>query len=597
MKIILRAALTVMFCTIMTLCLAPCACAESGDWGNLHWNLDASGQLTISGSGEINSSDENSSSDSFPWSDKTEKIKKAVIEEGITGIGENSFYNCTNMESISIPASMTNIDMHAFNNCWALDAFQVNTNNKNFSDLDGVLFDKSQKIIMKFPEGRTGNYTIPATVAEIGELAFDCSNLKTVIIPNGVESIGYASFFGSKIERITLPDSVTSIGFECFSFCYNLEHINLPGGLQSIPSYAFEECRSLTEITIPDNVSTISNVAFCNCTNLRSVSFSCRVRNIYEQAFENCTSLSKVYYNGRQISWNAILIEEGNDALTNAEIIFDFPGVSGNWGNLNWMLDSNGLLTISGRGEMDTFRVYSDDGSFGIDLRAWHDYSSEVQSILIEEGVTTIGQEAFVNFKNLTSVTLSNTVTVVDEFAFSGCSQLSTIMIPESTTQIGLASFEYCAGLKSVMLPKNIGYISCYAFFECTSLSDIFYSGTGNDWSEVYIDEYNDPLTSASIHYITSADFILPFSLSVISDSAFAGGAFSYVRLSENTATVEKNAFANCPNLKYVFIPSSTTNIAADAFAGVSNLTILGVGGSTAESYAALHGYSFIPIS
>jgi hypothetical protein len=99
------------------------------------------------------------------------------------------------------------------------------------------------------------------------------------------------------------------------------------------------------------------------------------------------------------------------------------------------------------------------------------------------------------------------------------------------------------------------------------------------------------------IHYNFKPDFILPAALTEIGEEAFAGGAFSFVKLSENTTMIGSNAFADCPNLMQIFIPNAETVIDENAFGNMQSLTIIGKTGSTAETYATAHGYTFIAVS
>ncbi len=92
-------------------------------------------------------------------------------------------------------------------------------------------------------------------------------------------------------------------------------------------------------------------------------------------------------------------------------------------------------------------------------------------------------------------------------------------------------------------------------------------------------------------------DFILPPALTKIEDEAFAGGAFIYVKLPEQAVSIGRNAFADCPNLTYIYIPAQTTEIHAEAFGNIQGLTILGNAGSYAETYAQDHNYVFISVS
>ena len=146
-------------------------------------------------------------------------------------------------------------------------------------------------------------------------------------------------------------------------------------------------------------------------------------------------------------------------------------------------------------------------------------------------------------------------------------------------------------------LPASLREIDSIAFYNCGSLTDVYYGGTQQQWNAITIGSSNSNLLNATIHCSDGIVryFILPASLTTIEAEAFAGGAFSYVKLPEGATTIGSRAFADCPSLRYIYIPEATTGIAADAFSGVSGLTILGKSGSYAEFYAQRNGYAFSP--
>ena len=127
--------------------------------------------------------------------------------------------------------------------------------------------------------------------------------------------------------------------------------------------------------------------------------------------------------------------------------------------NLTYTLDSNGVLTISGTGDMQ-------DSSFGWD-------TSLIKSVVINDGVTSIGGEAFKNCTNLTSITIPDSVRSIGRYAFSGCNGLTSITIPDSVTSIGNYAFRGCTGLTSITIPDSVTSIGSYAFYDCTGLTRI----------------------------------------------------------------------------------------------------------------------------
>lgn len=183
--------------------------------------------------------------------------------------------------------------------------------------------------------------------------------------------------------------------------------------------------------------------------------------------------------------------------------------------NLTWVLDSEGTFTISGKGKMDDYPTAEG-------LIPWTQYKERIYSVIIQEGVTTVGDSAFWECKNLTSVKLSSTITSIGESAFDACTRLKNIdvsntkiteigawafshsgltafSIPEGVTSIESSAFWGCENLKSIVIPDSITEISYYdAFYACTALKDIYFGGDEAKWNQIY--QGND-LGNVTIHY------------------------------------------------------------------------------------------------
>ena len=169
----------------------------------------------------------------------------------LTSIGTIAFYKCTSLTSVTIPSSVTSIGYGSFDYCTSLTSIMVDENNTAYSSVDGVLFKNGGEELIKYPAGKTStSYSIPDGVKSISEFAFsDCTSL----------------------ESITIPDSVTSIGESAFNSCSSLESITIPYGVTSIGNYVFYDCTSLTGITIPNSVTEIKYGAFYGCSGLKDV--------------------------------------------------------------------------------------------------------------------------------------------------------------------------------------------------------------------------------------------------------------------------------------------------------------------------------------
>ena len=259
------------------------------------------------------------SSASSPWLIDSEKIKKVMIEDGVTSIGNCFFYWCTSLTSITIPNSVMSIGNYAFYKCKSLTSITIpnsvtsigdyafaysgltsitipnsvasigNRAFENCPDLTSITVEKgntkydSRDNCNAIIETNTNkliagckNTTIPNSVTSIGERAFEfCSSLTSITIPNSVTSIGRGAFYDcSSLTSITIPNSVTSIGESAFCDCFGLTSITIPNSVTSIGERTFEDCESLTSITIPNSVTSIGERAFCDCFGLTSITFN-----------------------------------------------------------------------------------------------------------------------------------------------------------------------------------------------------------------------------------------------------------------------------------------------------------------------------------
>ena len=163
--------------------------------------------------------------------------------------------------------------------------------------------------------------------------------------------------------------------------------------------------------------------------------------------------------------------------------------------NLTWKLD-NGTLTISGTGEMKNYSGNLNQSA------PWHSNIKSIKSVVIEKGVTNIGDYAFSWCNSLTSITIPNSITSIGSCTFSSCSSLTSITIPNSVTSIGFGTFENCSNLTSITIPNSMTSIGYKAFKDCSSLKDVYYTGTKGKWEKMDIDNNgNDDLLNATIHY------------------------------------------------------------------------------------------------
>ena len=218
---------------------------------------------------------------------KTVDIPSTIGGYKVTKIGDGAFYGCTGLKSVTIPSSVKEIGDWAFWDCTGLTKITVDKNNKNYTSVDGVLFNKDKTIILVYPSAKGSSYVIPSSVTYIGKNAFNgCTGLKSVTIPSSVKEISSQAFATcTGLKSVTIPNSVTRISWEVFLGCTGLTSATISRSATYIGEGAFNGCTSLKSVTIPNSVTEIGERAFNDCTGLKSVTIPNSVTKIGDYAF------------------------------------------------------------------------------------------------------------------------------------------------------------------------------------------------------------------------------------------------------------------------------------------------------------------------
>ena len=428
-------------------------------------------------------------------------VKKIVIEEGVTSIGNSAFAYCRGLISITIPDSVTSIGEWAFDGCTSLPSITISSS---------------------------------VTSIEFGTFK-DCSSLTSITIPDGVTSIGaYAFSKCSSLTSITIPDSVTSIkAYAAFNGCTSLKTISLSCGsilkrsdfsdqanLVSYTSHILtktaakavtctengnkeywtcEHCKKyfLSNDTNPETAKAVEQSEFIipashKLTKVEAKDATCSESGNKE--YWTCEHCGKYFLSDDTNPETAKAVElsetitpalKHKNATTRGASKPDGtkPGYSGDrycpdcdkvvekgytyWieDNLTWKLYEDGTLNISGTGAMKNYG-YSNNRSPVF-------WNTDVTSIVIEEGVTSIGNNAFYDCTSLTSVTIPGNVESIGESAFYYCDNLTDVTLQDGVKSIGDAAFIWCNNLTNIVLPNSVTSIGYYAFKDCTSLTSI----------------------------------------------------------------------------------------------------------------------------
>ncbi len=487
----------------LLLCAAIPAYAAGGTWDGVQWNING-GVLTVSG-GDVPSA---STSYQAPWHKFAPNVTKIVIGDGVASVGERAFdgmyavqtvdiggvtsvgayafSDCSSLTSVTLPA-VTSIGSYAFAECtslktvtlaptlayvgecpWeactALTSFTAFAGD-SFSASDGVLLGDGS--IVRFPPAKTGAYTVPGGIAKIARGAFrDCL-----------------------LESVDLG-AVTEIADGAFAYSKNLAGVTL-ASVQNIGASAFYGCTSLRDIDFSENLVSIGNRAFADCGMLGTVTFRGTSPAMGEGVFDRAGQSFTVMFPSDAEGFTSPLWL-GYPALASGN-------VGGTEDGYSWVLDTDtGLLTVTGEGEIPDFAAPSD--------APWYTYRRAVREIRAEDGITSVGNNAF-TFTSASYAVLPDTVVRIGDSAFAGCALLETVRA-DGVTDVGVTAFYGDASLGAVSL-VSVERIGKQAFSECSALKYLMTGKAAPETGE-YAFDFCDSVTLLYPVGATGYDGTLP---------------------------------------------------------------------------------------
>lgn len=354
-------------------------------------------------------------------------ISSLKVGNGVTAIGDGSFWSCTNLLSANLPSSVKQIGNSAFSGC-------VKLQSASFPGATGLGYQAF------YGCSSLPSVTIPQAIKKIASGLFeDCSSLTTVILGDSVTQISGNAFYGcSKLITINLPNTLQDISSQAFHGCSSLSSIKFFNQLKSIGTYAFSGCSALSEIQFPASLTSLGDNAFENCNGLASLTIPSTLRTIGDYAFSKCSNL------------NSLTIGDASS-----------PGLS----------LSIGMYAFSGCTNVTTLTLNKNNTDSS--LRSAFMDLSELTTVNISKCVSRINTFSFYGCSKIKTLDIPNSVTTIGDAAFQGCTSLTNVNLPVSLENIPNGLFYGCSNLNSIYIPSTVKIIGSYAFYDCTSLTTL----------------------------------------------------------------------------------------------------------------------------
>ena len=460
-------------------------------------------------------------------------------------IQTQAFSGCTEITSVSVPASVSYIGANAFNRCTGLTAVTLN---EGLRHLDANAFSGCSALTA---------IELPATLASVGGNPFQaCTSLTDITVAEGNTAFRVVDglLLSSAGVLHTYPQGLAKT------------ELTIPEGTVAIDGFAFTNVADLTTVVLPDSLVTIESMAFTGCAELKTMIVPATVTDIQQNAFMSCPNLT-------------LTVEADSAALAFAQkysipyILLATPASAFRYTNtgtgiLITGLNDTALKTIIIPETIEDLPVMV--------IQPMAFQGAAASSIVIPSGVTYIGQSAFQNCTGLTSVTLPGTLQHLDANAFSGCSALTAIELPASLRTVGGNPFPSCTSLTTITLAEGN---TAFQIVDGLLLS-----------SAGVLHAYPQGLALSELTIPAGTVAIDGFAFTNVSD-------LTTVVLPDTLVSIESMAFSGCAALEEMFVPATVTDIQSNAFMSCPNLTLIVEAGSAAETYAIRNSIPYVTLT
>ncbi len=532
----------------------------------------------------------------YTGTDSHVAIPITVDSHIVVSINSYAFSENITLTSITIPASISTIDIDVFAWCYALQEIKVDEKNTNYSsDSFGVLFNKDKTVLIRYPIGneRT-SYTVPDSVTTISSSAFAYSD---------------------KLTTVTLGNSVTNIEYSAFSFCDALTTFTISSNVTTIEDEAFACCRSLREFIVdPENPNYSSDdfgvlynkdktelIQYPVGNPRSSYTLSDRVTEISDFAFVYCYALTEIIVNPQNKNYSSdafgVLFNKDKTELiqypiNNPRSFYSIPDTVVSIASAAFVFCNNlTSITIGKNVKYMDFVIIPLFGSIEeITVNEQNQYfSSDSYGVLYNKDKTELIQYPSANPR--TSYIIPDSVTSIGNCAFMTSEFLTTISIGNNVTSIGRQAFQLCKALTSVSIGNGVANIDYYAFLGCNSLKEFIVSPRNQNYSSdnsgVLFNKYKTELIQYPSGNLRTS-YTIPQTVTTIGICAFYSYTFDIDDSNDVYASIFGINFGySYSSLTTLVIPDNVTAIGEAAFFYCNSLTTINYTGS-AEQWNAI---------
>ena len=482
------------------------------------------------------------------------KLTKLELPDGIEEIGERAFFECLTLAGeIYLPDSITSIGSCAFAAGLGVGAYGNPSNNIT-------------------------SVRMPAQ--SLGTFAFcRCGSLESVEIPAGITVLKKNTFaFCTSLESVTLPEGLTTIDEDAFRSCTSLETINWPDSLRNLEMWAFTGCSKLPAVQLNDNMEVIKSCAFQGCTSLTEVTLPPNLKTFEPAAFAECTC--KINVHNMQECIDLLIYKEKYPKYT-----FTVNLISDTGETVQIFEDENFryAVTDSTNSTVQLLGLKNADKQYSGKL----EISANATCNGTEYKVTSIGNNAFEDYAQISEIVLPDTLDALGTRAFYGCKALEEVLLPENLTMIGNNAFARCEKLAKVTWPDHLQTIGSYAFSRTPLTSAALPNSLHSigEFAFEYCDALKNVYLPANLETMGSSTFWMCSSLQDLSFSSdmllteIPGGTFrgcdalTTVELPKSIIKIDGSAFENCAGLTTITLPEGLESIEATAFYNDKSLT------------------------